>query len=80
LNEESASKCSEPDPEQLSTSVVAYVPPVHELAEALNPGFTSKFQGLCVRHLQAPFPSQNLLLPQDVVCEASSPSPQLPFD
>jgi hypothetical protein len=57
-----------------------YDPPVQELAEPLNPGFTSRFHELCVRHLQAPLPSQYLLFPQGVVCEASSPSPQVPFD
>lgn len=80
MNELSAFKCSEPDPEQLSTSVVEYVPPDHGLAEPSKPGFRSKFQELCVRHLQPPLPSQNLLFPQGVVIEALLPPPQLPFD
>jgi len=53
---------------------------VHELAEPLKPGFFNRFQELWVRQLQPPLPSQNLLLPHEVVTGALLPPPQLPFD
>jgi hypothetical protein len=72
---------SEPEPKQLSASVVSYValPRVQPLADPSSPGLVSRFQLLLVRHLHEPFPSQNLLLPQEVVLSALLPPPQLPF-
>ena len=72
---------TEPEPEQESTSTDEYalLDVVHSLVEPSNPGFFNTFQELCVRHLQAPLPSQNLLLPQGVLFEALLPS-QTPFD
>jgi hypothetical protein len=77
-----ANKLIEPEPEQLSKSTVSCLAPplsAQEAAEPWKPGLPSRLPELGVRHLHAPFPSQNLLLPQDVLIEAFVPPPHEPL-